>query len=102
MPHISSFALRAFLSVATASGVVAQHGAGLRVVVHGGVLTVDVATADAVVEVTVPGSGTTLHTVAPDKGASISLANVPPGSLVTVSVGRGARRQSVLVEVLAP
>ena len=67
----------------------------------GGSLSVDVGGNESTVEVTA-GGGTTSYTIGPDKRATVSVPAVPPGTLLLISVGRGARARWLLVEVLPP
>ena len=82
-----------------------QGGDGVRAatpVMQGGTISVDVGPNDATVEIS-SGSlpGTEIHDVTPGKNASILVPNVPPGTILSVSVGKGARSRVVLVEVVA-
>ncbi len=82
-----------------------QGGEGVRAVspvVQGGTIEVDVGPNDTSVEVST-GSlpGTTVHKVTPGKRASIPVPNVPGGTILSVSVGQGARARVVLIEVIA-
>ena len=83
-----------------------QNGEGIRgptAVQQGGVIVVDVGPNDSTVEVSVNGSGHTTSTqVSPGKQASIPVPDVPPGTLLHVSVGKGNRERIILVEVIAP
>lgn len=66
----------------------------------GGSITIDVAGNDATVEITAPGQGTRSHRVPPNRRVVVPVPNVPPGSVLLVSVGHGLRGQGVLVEVV--
>lgn len=80
-----------------------QNGEGIRAVAQGGTVSVDVGPNDSTVEVSVAGSGaTTSVPVQPDKRATVPIPDVPGGTLLYVSVGKGSRRRTILVEVIAP
>jgi hypothetical protein len=83
-----------------------QNGEGIRssiTVQQGGVINVDVGPNDSTVEMSVDGSGhATSTSVPPGKQVSIPVPDVPPGTLLHVTVGRGNRTRFILVEVIAP
>jgi len=80
-------------------------GSGLRgpqAVPQGGTIQVEIGPNDTEVEVSEAGVGTpTRHPVPPGKTATIPVPNVPGGTLLYVSVGKGRRARIILVEVFA-
>ena len=59
--------------------------------------------ADDAVAVTNPLTGeTTHHGVGPSKVASVPIPPLPPGSVLHITVGWGARTRTVTVEIVAP
>jgi hypothetical protein len=84
----------------------AQDGEGIRAVTpvqQGGTIEVDVGTSDDTVEVSGGSAQTTSsHPVTPGKRAEIPVPNVPGGTILSVTVGKGARARVILVEVIAP
>ncbi len=82
-----------------------QEGEGIRTtgaVVQGGTMTVEVGPNDSTVEVSVGSSEQTQSIpVPPGKTAVIPVPNVPAGTVLWVSVGKGLRRRTILVEVVA-
>lgn len=72
------------------------------VVAQGGTIEVDVGPNDATVEIKDgdPNNSRTFN-VEPGKRASIPVPPVPGGTVLTVSVGRGARARTILVEVVS-
>lgn len=68
----------------------------------GGVISVDVGSNAASVQVSDGGPATSSHPVPPSKRVDIPVPAVPPGTVLMISVGRGLRRQVLLVEVIAP
>lgn len=82
-----------------------QGGDGVRAtspVVQGGTIEVEVGPNDTTVEVSSgTQAGTKVYTVTPGKTVSIPVPPVPGGTIVSVSVGTGARARVVLVEVIA-
>lgn len=82
-----------------------QQGEGVRspsTVTAGGTITVDVGPNDDTVEVTNGSTGTTKNNeVAPGKTASIPIPNVPGGTILYISVGKGPRARSIIVEVIS-
>lgn len=83
-----------------------QGGEGIRTsgaAVQGGTIEVSVDTGGSSVEVNPGGSGeVTSHEIGDDGTVSIPVPNVPPGTLLYISVGKGPRMQIVVVEVIAP
>ncbi|MCB9876979.1 MAG: hypothetical protein H6835_05180 [Planctomycetes bacterium] len=83
-----------------------QGGEGLRcsgTATPGGTLNVEVASNDDSVAVTNPLTGeTTHHGVGPSKVASVPIPPLPPGSVLHITVGWGARTRTVTVEIVAP
>lgn len=82
-----------------------QGGSGLRTsgqVAPGGTITVDVGTADQTIEIGVGAGETKTYPVGPDRTARIPVPNVPSGTVLVLSCGRGRRARIVLVEVIAP
>lgn len=83
-----------------------QGGEGIRAptpVVQGGTIEVDVGPNDSTVEVSAGSSSeTTSHPVNPGKKAEIPVPSVPGGTILWISVGKGLRRRTILVEVIAP
>lgn len=83
-----------------------QGGEGIRtsgVAVQGGAFNVEVGPNDSTVEVSASGSSTsTSHDVEPNKTASIPVPAVPAGTVLMVTVGKGARARTVIIEVIAP
>ena len=81
-------------------------GQGVRTaapVVQGGSVEVDVGPNDSTVEISVAGADHTSSVkVEPNKRASIPVPPVPGGTLLFISVGKGARAQVIVVEVIAP
>jgi hypothetical protein len=70
--------------------------------VQGGTVTVNVGPNDTSVEVSAAGSSnTTTHDVEPNKDATIPVPNVPPGTIVFITVGKGLRARVLAVEVIA-
>ena len=81
------------------------QGDGIRstmVVTQGGTIDVDVGVNDANVDIKDgnPANSRT-HDVPPGKRASIPVPPVPDGTVLTVSVGKGARARTFLVEVVS-
>ena len=71
-------------------------------VVQGGTIQVQVGPSATSVQMSVGGANDTQSfKVPPSKTLSIPVPNVPPGTLVKLSVGRGLRRRLVFVEVIA-
>jgi len=71
-------------------------------VVQGGAVEVDVGPNDSTVEISVAGSDeTTSVPVSPGKRASIPVPDVPSGTLLFITVGRGNRTRVIWVEVIA-
>ena len=83
-----------------------QNGEGIRAdgpVSPGGTIEVDVGPNDSTVQVSDgTAQGTKSFRVTPGKRSSIPVPLVPPGSQLSVTVGKGLRRRTVLVEVIAP
>lgn len=86
--------------------MIPQEGEGIRAttpVFQGGTIDVDVGTNDSTVEVSAgAGTETKTHNVPPGKRASIPVPDVPGGTILWISVGKGLRRRTILVEVIAP
>ena len=82
-----------------------RQGEGTRATgtaVAGGSITVNVGPNDSTVEVSVAGSSdTSNHDVEPNKDASIPIPNVPPGTILFITVGKGLRARFIEVEVVA-
>ena len=82
-----------------------QNGEGIRAptpVPQGGTIEVDVGPNDSTVEISTGTSQeTTSHQVTPGKRASIPVPPVPGGTVLWVTVGKGARARIILVEVIA-
>lgn len=65
-------------------------------------MTIEVGPNDTTVEISVGNSDQTVSVpVPPGKEAVVPVPNVPPGSVLWVSVGKGLRRRTILVEVIA-
>ena len=83
-----------------------QQGEGIRVdsvAIPGGSITVNVGSADDVVEIGIGGSTDTQSFNVPgDKDAQVPVPPVPPGTVLVVRVGKGARTRRFLVTVVAP
>ncbi len=83
-----------------------RQGEGVRSTTtapQGGTVTVNVGPNDASVEVSSAGSSdTTTHDVEPNKDASIPVPNVPPGTFLFITVGKGLRARVIVVQVIAP
>ncbi|MBL8753298.1 MAG: hypothetical protein JNK15_08365 [Planctomycetes bacterium] len=84
----------------------APQGQGLRISgqpVSGGTITVNVGSNDSVIEIKdTSTSQSTRVDVAPGKDTNITLPNVPGGTVVVISVGRGTNRRAIYVEVASP
>ncbi len=82
-----------------------QHGEGIRtggVVVQGGTMQVEVGPNETTVTVGDGANGAvTSHPVAPGKTATLPVPSVPAGTIIEVTVGKGARRRLILVEVVS-
>jgi hypothetical protein len=64
---------------------------------------VNVGPNDSTVEVSVSGTGSTSSTdVPPGKTVSVPIPDVPGGTFLFVTVGKGARRRTIIVQVIAP
>ncbi|MEZ6036566.1 MAG: hypothetical protein R3F29_03740 [Planctomycetota bacterium] len=91
---------------AAAQQFTGQGAEGLRcssTAAPGSTLQVEVASNDDSVAITNPLTGeTTHHDVGPDKTANVPIPQVPPGTVLRITVGRGASQRSVTVEVVAP
>jgi hypothetical protein len=83
-----------------------QQGEGIRVsssAVAGGNITIDVGTADDVVEVGIAGSkDLTKYTVPASKSLSVPVPAADPGTVVVVRVGKGKRTRLFYVTIVAP
>jgi hypothetical protein len=82
-----------------------QGGEGIRAptpVLAGTVIQVDVGPNDSVVEVSAGSSQTTTsHQVQPGKQANIPIPEVVGGTILSITVGRGARARVIFVEVIS-
>ena len=83
-----------------------QQGEGIRVTAAatpGGSITVNVGTADDVVEIAVAGSeDSDSFDVPGDKDTQLPVPAVPAGTILVVRVGRGLRMRRFLVTIVAP
>jgi hypothetical protein len=83
-----------------------QGGEGIRVTgvaPVGGSITVNVGPNDTSVEIGPTGSSnTSRHEVEANKDVEIPIPSVPAGTILIVTVGKGARKQRIQVEVVAP
>ena len=83
-----------------------QQGEGIRVsaaATPGGSITVNVGTADDVVEIGISGSeDATSHHVPGDKDTPLPVPAAPPGTVIVVRVGTGLRRRRFYVTIVAP
>jgi hypothetical protein len=81
------------------------QGEGVRgpiQVVSGGNVPVEVGPNDTTVDVSVNNDAKTeTHDVASGKTAQIPVPPVPGGSVLVITVGRGDRRRTILVEVIS-
>ena len=81
-------------------------GPGMRVagqVVPGGVIRVEVGGAGSTVEVNTGAPGQmTSHPVGPDRTATITIPNVPGGTVLCLCCGRGLSGRYLLIEVVEP
>ena len=69
----------------------------------GGTITIEVGTNDGTVQVCPRNSNRTAsHHVPGNKRVVVPVPNVPPGTLLVVSVGSGDRAYCILIEVVAP
>jgi len=85
--------------------VTPQGDQGLRTssqVASGGTITVEVGVSDQTVQVNAGGPEVLSFPVGPDRTARIPVPNVPGGTVLMISCGRGLRARIVLVEVIAP
>jgi hypothetical protein len=81
-----------------------QGGQGLQcdsVVQQGGTLNVEVGPNDSEVEVSAGDDGS-LHPVTAGKTTPIPVPPVPPGTILSIRVGKGLRARVIYVEVIAP
>ena len=75
---------------------------GPRFVPQGGTIRVDVGPNDTTVEVSSPGGGgVTGYPVTPNKTARIPVPDVPPGTVLHVTIGKGNRLRVLVVLVTA-
>lgn len=83
-----------------------QDGEGVRtsgVAVQGGSFNVEVGPNDTSVEVNAGGTGDiSSHEVGSGKSVTIPVPNVPSGTLLFISVGKGSRMRLITIEVIAP
>lgn len=83
-----------------------RQGEGVRAagaVVQGGYVSVDVGPNDSTIEVSAAGSDKTQsHSVTPNKTATFPVPQVPPGTILFITVGKGLRARVIEVEVIAP
>ena len=69
----------------------------------GGSITVNVGTNDPSVEISNDTTGeTSTVRVAPGKDTSVTIPEVPGGTILYVRVGKGLRAQIIVVEVITP
>lgn len=81
-----------------------QGGEGVKapgVATQGGSIDVSVGPNDDSVEVHAGGQGQT-HQVPPGKKVTVPVPPVPPGTVLTITVGKGLRTRILYVEVIAP
>jgi hypothetical protein len=84
---------------ATAQGSVRAPGTATC----GGSITVEVGGNDTTVEVSATGSSDVQsHDIGADRTATFPVPDVAPGTILIITVGRGLRARTVLVEVLRP
>lgn len=80
-------------------------GNGLRgpnSVLAGGTIKIDVGTNDATVEVSISGGGaTTSYIVPPGKELTIQVPNLPQGTFIFISIGKGSDTKFIAVEVVS-
>ncbi len=70
---------------------------------QGGSFDVEVGPNDTSVEVNAGGTGSvSTHEVGSGKSVSIPVPNVPAGTLLYISVGKGSRTRIIVIEVIAP
>ena len=69
---------------------------------QGSSVTVSVSSGDASVTVSTSGAGSTTVPVPPGGVVKLPVPNVPPGTVLVVSVGKGNRKSIHLVEVIPP
>jgi hypothetical protein len=94
------FVLLVFVAPAAAQGGALR---GPATAVAGGTITVQVASNDATVAMVDASTGSRIHVdVQPGKTATLPVPNVPPGTFLIVSVGRGLRASFLFVEVVSP
>jgi hypothetical protein len=82
-----------------------QAGEGLRassVAVSGGSIQVNVGQNSGTVEVNSGGDATSSYPVPSNKTVTIPVPNVPPGTILTITVGAGLSQRIIYVEVVAP
>lgn len=83
-----------------------RQGPSLRgpsVASQGGTMEIESGAFGSSVEVGVAGgSSSTSHTVGPDGKVSIPVPPVPGGTLLAITVGKGARMRILLIEVVSP
>jgi hypothetical protein len=81
-----------------------QNGEGIRgpaVAQSGGTIEVEVGPNDTTVEVSTGNAAeTTSHDVTPGKTASIPVPTLPGGGVIWITVGKGVRRRTIIVEVV--
>lgn len=80
-----------------------MQSGGLRApaaVPSGGTIPVDVGTPGGILDVHAPGGPVARVPVKPGRTARIPVPPVPPGTVLLLTVGTGANRRIVLVEVV--
>lgn len=66
-------------------------------------MSIEVGTNDASVTLTNNATGeTTRVATSPGKDTSIPIPNVPPGTALTIRIGRGRTARLIVIEVIAP
>lgn len=82
-----------------------RQGEGVRTTgtaTPGGSVTVNVGPNDTSVEVSAAGSDNTkTHDVEPNKDATIPVPEVPPGTILFITVGKGLRARVIEIQVIA-
>lgn len=83
-----------------------QGGEGLRVTGSapaGGSVTVNIGPNDSSIQITVGGSGKSEDKpVDPNKDVDVPVPNVPPGTVIIITVGSGLRARTLEITVIAP
>lgn len=81
-----------------------QDGEGLRgpqLAPAGGSITVDVGPSDRSIDVSTGAAQTTTYPVPQGKSVTIPVPPVPPGTVVTITTGKGLGKRVIYVEVVA-